>query len=781
MKRAVIFILGIGLWSACGIEPVTHQSYAVTFRVLPDSLPDNGQVFITGNQDLLGNWSSGATALLPQPDGSWRRTFSFPSGTNLEYKFTRGSWRTEAVDAAGLEYPNFSLTVDRDTVVNIVIPGWRDRWAGITALSAARLANKAGRIELFENWRYHPGDDLAWADPAYDDSAWAEANTQLPPGEPPPGGWPGIGWFRLHLQVDSSLQHVPLAFIMSHIGASEVYMDGKLLYRYGSVEQPGSPERAYLERNPRHIIFNDTNHLLAVRYSNTSTAFFTASGVNGGFGILLGGLDDFIANRTAQVRLMSIYQIVFSVVPLTLALIHLLLFLFYPPARENLFYAICLIGFAGISFFSFYPALTGEVSQYVWSQRLELLSLMLAICFGLLTLYSRGYERLPRQYLLILLVAAILLVVVWIYPGLANLLVLYGFLIVASLELLRVILRFYAQNRRESWLIGVGFVGLICGIAYQLLVNAGLLPPPFGDGVVYVYGVLVLSIATSINLALDFARSHRRLLEQERSAREQEIQHRLLEADVARKTRELEEARKLQLSMLPKELPEVPGLEIAVYMQTASEVGGDYYDFRHDADGTLTVVVGDATGHGTRAGIMVALIKSLFNTMGNTFFLPDFFQHCTRSIRKMNFGNLYMALLLARFRGGQMTVSAAGMPPALIYRKQSHAVEELLIKGLPLGGPEGYAYQQKQVKLHPGDTVLLMSDGYSELFNDRNEIFDDDRVKAAFREAAAGSPREIIAHLNRVGDHWRNGRRTEDDITFVVLKVTSSSPSQITR
>ena len=99
MKRAVIFILGIGLWSACGIEPVTHQSYEVTFRVLPDSLPDNGQVFITGNQDLLGNWSSGATALLPQPDGSWRRTFSFPSGTNLEYKFTRGSWRTEAVDA----------------------------------------------------------------------------------------------------------------------------------------------------------------------------------------------------------------------------------------------------------------------------------------------------------------------------------------------------------------------------------------------------------------------------------------------------------------------------------------------------------------------------------------------------------------------------------------------------------------------------------------------------------------------------------------------------------
>lgn len=781
MKRVAIVILGILLWSACGIEPISRQSYSVTFRVLPDSLPDSGQVFITGNQDLLGNWSPGEAVLQPQPDGSWRRTFSFPSGTSLEYKFTRGSWRSEAVDAAGLEYPNFSLMVTGDTVITVTVPGWRDQWDGITVLSAARLANKAGRIELFENWRYHPDDDLAWADPAYDDSFWTEANPQLPPGAPPPGGWPGIGWFRLHLKVDSSLQHVPLAFVISHIGASEVFLDGRLLYRYGNVKQAQSPERAYLERNPRHIVFTEGHRLLAVRYSNTSADFFTAAGVNGGFGIMLGQLDDFIAGRVAEVRLLSIYQIVFSIVPLTLALIHLLLFLFYPAARENLFFAICLIGFAGISFFSFYPVFTGEVSRYVWSSRLEIFSLLLAICFGLLTLYSRGYERLPRRYLFFPIAATILYLLTWFKPGLTTSLILYGFLTVASLELLRVILRFYAQDRRESWLIGVGFLGLIGGIAYQLLINAGLLPPPFGDGVVYVYGVLMLSIATSINLALDFARSHRRLLAQERAVREQEIQHRLLEADVARKTRELEEARKLQLSMLPKELPEVPGLEIAVHMQTASEVGGDYYDFRHDTDGTLTVVIGDATGHGTRAGIMVALIKSLFNTMGNTFFLPDFFQHCTRSIRKMNFGNLYMALLLARFRGGQMTVSAAGMPPALIYRPKSGKVEELLIKGLPLGGPEGFAYQQKQVKLQPGDTVLLMSDGYSELFNDRNEILDDERVKAAFGEAAAGSPREIIAHLNRVGEQWRNGRRTEDDITFVVLQVTSLARSQITR
>ncbi|MEJ7700687.1 MAG: hypothetical protein WKF71_13720 [Pyrinomonadaceae bacterium] len=75
-----------------------------------------------------------------------------------------------------------------------------------------------------------------------------------------------------------------------------------------------------------------------------------------------------------------------------------------------------------------------------------------------------------------------------------------------------------------------------------------------------------------------------------------------LHAENERRAKELEEARQLQLSMLPKKLPQIPNLEIAAYMKPATEVGGDYYDFHVGADGTLTVAVGDATGHGLKAG-----------------------------------------------------------------------------------------------------------------------------------------------------------------------------------
>ncbi len=110
------------------------------------------------------------------------------------------------------------------------------------------------------------------------------------------------------------------------------------------------------------------------------------------------------------------------------------------------------------------------------------------------------------------------------------------------------------------------------------------------------------------------------------------------------------------------------------------------------------------------------------------------------------------------------------MPPIFIYRKKTRTIEELLIKGMPLGGPSGFSYEERETDLNPGDTILLMSDGFPELFNEHDEMLDYPRVKDIFLETADRSPDEIIAHLNESGDRWRNDRPQDDDITFVVLK-----------
>lgn len=253
-----------------------------------------------------------------------------------------------------------------------------------------------------------------------------------------------------------------------------------------------------------------------------------------------------------------------------------------------------------------------------------------------------------------------------------------------------------------------------------------------------------------------------------------ENERHVLEVDNRRKTQELEEARDLQLSMRPKVIPKIPNLEIAVHMQTATEVGGDYYDFKQGDDNTLTIAIGDATGHGARAGIMVAAAKSLFSVLGGAENSLSILDKINETIIGMNLG-IYMALTLVKISGDKVVIAAAGMPPAMVFRKKSSRVEEIVVKGMPLGAHSGFAYTEKETTLKPGDTLLLMSDGFPELFNENNELLDSDRVKSLFLEGVDRSPDRLIAHLLNAGEEWRKSRPQEDDMTFVVVRMKERS------
>jgi serine phosphatase RsbU (regulator of sigma subunit) len=206
-------------------------------------------------------------------------------------------------------------------------------------------------------------------------------------------------------------------------------------------------------------------------------------------------------------------------------------------------------------------------------------------------------------------------------------------------------------------------------------------------------------------------------------------------------------------------------------MRTASEVGGDYYDYKIANDGEITIAIGDATGHGMRAGLMVSIIKSLFISHALKLGITEFFQEVTETIKQMKLNKLYMAMMLAKLKNGQLKISSAGMPPFYIYRYESKQVKEFVIKGMPLGAFDSFSYQTINTYLNPGDVLLLMSDGYPELFNDKDEILDNERIKDIFASCAEMPASEIVCQLFMAGDEWRNGKRLRDDITFVVCKM----------
>jgi len=279
-------------------------------------------------------------------------------------------------------------------------------------------------------------------------------------------------------------------------------------------------------------------------------------------------------------------------------------------------------------------------------------------------------------------------------------------------------------------------------------------------------------LALSFNrMAEQLADHQERLLEQERLRKQEEIERALLAAENERRGRELEEARRFQLSLLPRQLPELEGLEIAVSMTTATEVGGDYYDFLRAADGSLLLAIGDATGHGAAAGTMVTAVKSLF-TAGAAAAAPSaFLAHATEVVHSMGLHRMAMALAVGRLEGHRLTLSSAGMPPAFHYDAAGARVREIALPGTPLGARAEFPYAQATVELAPGDALLLLSDGFPELPDPAGEPFGYERARERFGEEAERPAGDIVAALRAAAAEWAGETTPPDDVTFLVLKV----------
>ncbi len=244
-----------------------------------------------------------------------------------------------------------------------------------------------------------------------------------------------------------------------------------------------------------------------------------------------------------------------------------------------------------------------------------------------------------------------------------------------------------------------------------------------------------------------------------------------LEAENARKARELEEARRLQLALLPKTVPKLPNLDIAVFMQTATEVGGDYYDFNVDTKGTLTVAIGDATGHGLQAGTIVASSKSLFKALVDEPAPAQVLKKMSRALKSMGFCRMFMAMTVAKFDDYRLTLSAAGMPFTLVHRAATGVTEQVILKAMPLGSFPDFKYRQKTLQLQSGDVVLFVSDGLHETFNAQEEMLEEKRVIELFTEIACRRPRMIVRHLAKAAKSWANGRALHDDMTILAVKM----------
>jgi len=243
-----------------------------------------------------------------------------------------------------------------------------------------------------------------------------------------------------------------------------------------------------------------------------------------------------------------------------------------------------------------------------------------------------------------------------------------------------------------------------------------------------------------------------------------------LKSEYLRKSAELDASREIQLDMLPDSSPFHPEYEFAFFMSTASEVGGDYYDFSTDENHAITLAIGDATGHGSRAGAMVTAIKILFLDYASKLGLIDFLSNASKSIRRIGFNKLYMSFAIARIQQTELSIAGAGMPSGYLYRYTTGIVEKIELKGFPLGSPADYPYIEQRYKLERGDTLMLLTDGLPELFNPDKCMFGYNKIEQIFSEHATLKPRVIIEQFKQAIDNWLQETQQNDDITFLILQ-----------
>jgi|SRR5829696_5304032 serine phosphatase RsbU (regulator of sigma subunit) len=239
---------------------------------------------------------------------------------------------------------------------------------------------------------------------------------------------------------------------------------------------------------------------------------------------------------------------------------------------------------------------------------------------------------------------------------------------------------------------------------------------------------------------------------------------------------ELEVARSIQQASLPKEVPTLEGWQISPFYRPAREVGGDFYDFHFLSEGRVGLVVGDATGKGVPAALvmsttlgMIQLAAGALDSSSPGEVLSRVNETLFARIPPNMFVTCFYAILDPE--NASLSYANAGHDPPYLQRRGE--AEELRARGMPLGLMPGMDYKEKEIVLDAGEVALFYTDGLVEAHNPKGEMFGFPRLRALIAEhAVEGSLGEFLMEelYSFVGEGWEQ----EDDITLLTLHRSSA-------
>jgi hypothetical protein len=246
-----------------------------------------------------------------------------------------------------------------------------------------------------------------------------------------------------------------------------------------------------------------------------------------------------------------------------------------------------------------------------------------------------------------------------------------------------------------------------------------------------------------------------------------------------RMAKELEIARRVQMSLLPKANPSTMGYDIAGMCIPAREVGGDYYDFVNVGGRKIGIAIGDVSGKGVPAAIYMTLTKGILQSHAEENISPKKVLSKVnslmyRTIDRSSFVSMFYAILDMETR--RIRFARAGQCPVVVAQRNDEQATFLTPKGMALGLEVGKVFdsvlEEQELELNAGEVLVFYTDGFTEAMNEAGVEFGEERLLESITRHRSKSASDIIAGICKEVDAFAKGFPQHDDMTMVVVKVT---------
>lgn len=682
-------------------------------------------------------------------------------------------------------------------------------------------------IPLDKYWKYQSGDDLSWANIKTNDSLWQSHNTDFSINDLSKIKFEGIGWFRLHLFVEEGAQHKPIALLVSQLGASEYYLNGKLLCSFGKPSGVKKNEVNYSPNSQPFIFQFDSagNHLLAVRYSNQNAAdgikkYFDD---DNGFSVSIADANKAIhefSEESISAHVIFIFLFTFFI---TIAFLHFLLYLFYRSQKTNLTYSIFILLF---SYFFLLPITSQNVTDPQTKILINYTTLfVIPIFFTSLWAFinSLFYGKQTKFFWIVAAVLGIILILKFlaIEPGIVSFAYVCMVTIISTVEVFRAIIK----KKKGAWAIGLAaicFLSLILIILFKNAIGLGTGFTVDGDSflgmlliLLLVGSVLGIPVSMSFYLAREFAQTSKSLSKklvevEELSAKniEQEkekqkilaTQNEMLEEQVKERTSEILEqkkiieeknkditdsinyAKRIQEALLPEQhLLQKLFNESFILYKPKDIVSGDFYWFT-EYKAKKIIVAADCTGHGVPGALMSMIGSNTLNklVLENGIVEPDLILNAlheeVRKSLKQNNADAQtrdgMDIAIICVDENKLTYAGAQRPLWLI---RNNDLLETKANKFSIGGiqtEEKRIFKKQEISLEKGDTIYLTTDGFADQFGGKDgKKLMTKNFKELLLKIQNQTMTEQQMTLDTTIEKWKGEREQVDDVLVIGIKI----------